>query len=677
MLRLSPLLCICLISVARAVYVIEMAVSLNGLADLTTPQRLSFRTAVATTAVVSVDAVSIVSVTAAAGRRRLFSASVRVDFEITTLDYATASDVGVRLRASYLSKDLNDNGLPVAAIVSGPSFRGHDYEMLTCGGCPDGQYLDGTCQECPEFSRVPPRVNAPDRSFCACEPGYTESGSLCTPCGFGFYKPQVSNATCTSCPANSSTAVDTAVDAAECLCLPGFYHDGNACIECGTGSFDSSLGNEACAGCAPNSTLVANSAGQYFCACDLGFTGPYGGPCQACAVGKYGSSTETSICVDCDAGKYNELDAATSVEFCIECPQNTSSSPGSGSSLACVCNAGFAAVRANADAAWTCNACEAGFYAVDTNSSYCTPCGPGTYSIATAAASADVCTECGDGYYSMDTGASECTLCPPNTWQNTSSAAAKSTLCEPCPAHSNHSVLGSTDVNDCVCSTGLYAVVDAGLSTCENCPPDSFCPGNNLYEPCPENSDTGGIEGSSTSTDCVCSAGYVGPDGGPCELCPVGRYCPGGDGTQPCRLHSNSSTGAKTPEECTCNPGYVSTTGGACMKCPPNSYCPGGEVENPCPGNSSSVPGSSNITQCWCNEGTWRGCIITADGDTLDGDGVPCTIDYTLACFDCDANDICVNNTMEHCMEHAVAPAGSHEIEACVCVDGYYNVNSP
>lgn len=28
-------------------------------------------------------------------------------------------------------------------------------------------------------------------------------------------------------------------------------------------------------------------------------------------------------------------------------------------------------------------------------------------------------------------------------------------------------------------------------------------------------------------------------------------------------------------------------------------------------------------------------------------------------------------------MEHAVAPAGSHEIEACVCIDGYYNVNSP
>ena len=873
-------LCLLMIPMISATYTVQMAVSLNGLSDLTTPQRDSFKLAVATTALVGVDKISIIGVTA--------SASAVVNFEINVQDYETASDVGIRLDATYLSEDLSSNGLPVATIVSGPSFENNDYQMISCLSCEEGQYLDTTCQECPQFSHTLPRVNAPDISHCMCDPGYKppaasasfnlvvsggkyrlsvdgeerpelhmfrgrrttvtwptspfphpftisetseydaapyafssvgsgettidiaadfagdklyyycseHSGMLvgeilvvddeCSPCGVGFFKGQLANVSCTICPTNSSTAIDNAVELSQCLCNPGFFRNNGECQECQAGKFKSDLSDAACTDCTSNSDSPANSILSTDCICNLGYIGPDGGPCVACVPGKYRSGADTSICEDCEPGFYNVLDAATSVDACLQCPLNThTSGSGSGSSLDCTCNAGFSASKADTDTAWTCDACTAGFYSLVSNSSECTACGPGTYSITQAASTADVCTECADGKYNVDTGRTECLFCPANTWQDTSAASAKSTPCEPCPASSSHSDVGVTDVNICICGPGVYKVVQTDLFTCEDCTAGDYCLGDNIrrecavnfyslagasqcsecaansqaivsvglispgqcqcvlgyegtshdscsacvegkYQPddytydstqtalrdgisitnetmavevtcvncaadlyadttgvsvctdCPVNTNTGGGEGSTDVTDCVCSASYFGPNGGPCELCPVGRFCPGGTNTQPCRAHSNSSVGSSAQEDCKCNPGWYSSAPGlTCQKCVPDSYCPGDQAVVACSDNSFSPAGSSSITQCWCNEGMWRGCIITADGDTLDGDGVPCTIDYTLACFDCDANDICVNNTMEHCMEHAVAPVGSHEIEACVCVDGYYNVNSP
>ena len=153
------------------------------------PLQIAFRRAVAITAQVDISAVSVNSynnhVAPSSFRRllsfrHLLSTSTEVSFFIQTTDYQTASAIGIRLQPVYMTEDLTSEGLPPATILSGPLFLGHDANLLTCVGCPEGQYLDGACRECPDFSSTQPRINAADVTFCVCEPGYTNTtGDAC------------------------------------------------------------------------------------------------------------------------------------------------------------------------------------------------------------------------------------------------------------------------------------------------------------------------------------------------------------------------------------------------------------------------------------------------------------------------------------------------------------------
>ena len=882
---------------ATSNYTVQMTVILASMdVSAFAPLQLAFRRAIASTAQVDISAVSVNSysnhVTSSSFRRllsfrHLLSTSTEVSFFIQATDYQTASAIGIRLKPVYMTEDLTSEGLPPATILSGPLFLGHDANLLTCVGCPEGQYLDGACRECPDFSSTQPRINAADITFCVCEPGYTNSTSdTCSVCGIGLFKPELDNVTCTSCPVNMNTVEQNAHSLEQCLCDPGYhrataaytllgqggvyklvgdsvsnptlqltrgqqtvvtwpngaqgYHPfwvsefpghgaaqstlatvGNGittinvpsdfqgslyyycqlhggmvgtmtigdpvCTVCAGGTYKHALGDEACTECPVNSDSDDNADALTDCTCNLGYIGPAGGPCVACVAGKYRSDVNTNICVGCPVGKYNELDASFDVGDCQQCPTNTNTySDGSGSSLDCVCNAGYEASRNNGDDSYTCTACAAGFYSLASNSSACAACGSGTYSTATAATTANVCTECPDGQYNVDTGKSECSLCPTSTWQDLFAPNTKANPCEACPTNSSHSELGTVDIHDCVCHAGYYKVqntfgrrlltitvftcevclagdfcpgdnsitdcpvnhwsyagsaqctecaansqgiVSQGLTTpeqcqciagfegnydnlctecptgmfqeldytydtlqlnlragitedspavpvtCQYCPEDTFCHllGSNVCFDCPANSESG--VGSDEQTDCVCKAGFVGPNGGPCEPCPVGFFCPGGTQATLCRLNSNSTIGVSTQAECLCNPGWYSVGAGTnCRKCEPDKYCPGDQALISCANNSFSPPGAASASACWCNEGMWRGCITLENGTRLDSTGAPCDIDYGLDCFSCGPNDICVNETLQHCPEHSVAPAGSHDPDACTCVDGYYNV---
>ncbi len=875
---LCGLLCLLLTPPCLASYSVIMAVNLPMSTEQFSAQEATFKQSIATTASVLASDVTILKVeeTTSPTRRllrRLLSASVQVDFSIYASDYDEAGAIGIRLQMGYLNEDFNANGLPAGTLSKEPSFADNDYAMLTCQGCPEGQYLDTVCRQCPAFSSTEPRVNAHEIDFCLCQPGYkppdvpssyamvynggffavsgeaeltptlrmvrgrrtvltwplthpfritteyahkgpvyagfNEAGYVdiagdapatlyyycdahphmgvgvievvndqCESCGIGLYKSTLQNTTCSDCPTHTSTQADNSTAQSDCLCVPGYYLKNNVCVVCEGGTFKETLGNQACLTCPDHSDSADNADAVTDCLCVLGYIGDPGGPCIACGPGTYRSNPNNNICDECPEDSYNELDAANSSEHCISCPPNTQSGSGSGSPLACVCDPGYAASRDSGDNAYTCTPCSTGHYAVQPNSSLCDPCGPGTYSTAIAATTADVCTECENGKYNVDTGQSECTACLPATWQNTSAINFQSHPCDSCPAHSNHSVSGSVDVHDCICNPGFYKVVQGDWFVCQLCTAGDYCVGDNTraecsvnfwslpgasvctecvensqavvshglispqqcqcvqgYEgqydancqacakghyqfldytydssqtelrqgfteetlavevdclPCPPNTfcndtacvqctncvqHTQSLEGSDDPTDCICQAGFFGPNGGPCALCPVGSFCPGGQHTQPCRVNSNSTTGAQSQGDCLCDPGFFSSTvAGFCHKCPPNSFCPGNQTVNTCSLDSFSPPGASSITQCWCTEGKWRGCILTEDGRSLNADGDDCDIDYTLACSDCGENNICRNNSLLHCQPNSTAPAGSHDPEACVCVQGFYAV---
>ena len=128
-------------------------------------------------------------------------------------------------------------------------------------------------------------------------------------------------------------------------------------------------------------------------------------------------------------------------------------------------------------------------------------------------------------------------------------------------------------------------------------------------------------------------------------------------------------------EDCKCDPGYVSTPDNlSCKKCPAGYYCHGDQHQAACSKNSSSVAGSHDIEACTCDAGMWHNCIQTQDGRFLDKDGHTCAIDWFLACQSCEANDICVNNTLRHCPVHSTAPPGSADEHDCVCDEVFFNV---
>ena len=193
--------------------------------------------------------------------------------------------------------------------------------------------------------------------------------------------------------------------------------------------------------------------------------------------------------------------------------------------------------------------------------------------------------------------------------------------------------------------------------------------------PCHANSSSGA--GSDAAEDCTCDAGFVGLDGDVCRLCEPGRFCPGGEVSVPCRLFAFSAPGASQEAECSCVSGYYSTNATApCQKCPPGAWCAGGVGYVPCANASTSAAGARAVQECFCEPGFWRGCTRTKDSAGHDAgfvgaDGQPCVLDFEQPCVQCGPNDVCVNDTLLHCPEHSLAPAGSDDAPDCVCEGGY------
>lgn len=213
--------------------------------------------------------------------------------------------------------------------------------------------------------------------------------------------------------------------------------------------------------------------------------------------------------------------------------------------------------------------CEVGTYKTTPGTHTCTSCYDFSSTPSTGATSIDSCTcntptyvddadgldvcDCAPGYY-YDT--DSCVLCGVNHYCiGGDTSIAVEIACTTVDSNSE-SISGSDDTGDCVCSKG-YILASGTCVACDEgqysdttgstvC---SVC-GNNLItvsiasvsegdciaeanhyksgtigEACPANSESN--QGSTSITDCTCSAGYFGPSGGPCANCPEGSYCTG------------------------------------------------------------------------------------------------------------------------------------------------------
>lgn len=558
-----------------------------------------------------------------------------------------------------------------------------------CTACPADTYNPAptgasltACLACPANAASP--QNSSLLTQCLCNLGYAgEPGQSCTPCAPGQYRENGAVYICEACPPNTFS-VRVAADSAgtclachantssgagsgsqrECVCNPGLYADAElSCAACAGGTYAPDFNSSACTPCEPGKFSAA-----------VGAAAPE--TCVVCAAGTFATAPGMTACVACPASTWQNASVpAQRAQTCAACPAHSSHARlGETDVFACECAAGY--WKRGVPPAFECSECLPGHFcpggdrlvpcAFNTFATgglvtECTPCAPLSRATANASLTGpeqcqclpgtegafhDACAACAPGLFQprdLAHGGAEAQpaelALQPESGAAVGAPAALATTCAPCPRHTFQNA--------------------SGASACV------ACPANSSTE----------LAASADATACHCDPGFFGVSGQACALCLANNFCPGATVMDPCRAHASAPAGADAQEDCKCNPGFVAPAPAApCALCPPSSYCPGDLAVLACAGASSSPPGAHAISACVCDAGHWRGCIQDAAGQYLDNALLPCAIDYSIACFVCEANDICYNETLKQCPEHSTAPAGSDEDRDCVCDPGFFGL---
>ena len=246
------------------------------------------------------------------------------------------------------------------------------------------------------------------------------------------------------------------------------------------------------------------------------------------------------------------------------------------------------------------------------------------------------------------------------------------------------------------------------------------------YEPDLAGDDPGGSGcgccGCCVGSDCNCPPNTLSPVGTKsiegCIAAP-NHFGPPGKAATPCSAGSSSSAGATSGTQCKCitATGHyqksvgTATTSTSCAACRSRSSCPQGKyltgtcggftdyVCEPCPlFSGTAAAGATSIGQCMCASGyfdrhpsstsvTCLPCKASCPrGQHLTG---TCSTSDDLQCTPCLNPKSCVANTYlsgtcagqadyicSPCPAHSTGPTGATEASQCVCVPGYYDVDS-
>ena len=388
---------------------------------------------------------------------------------------------------------------------------------------------------------------------------------------------------------------------------------------------------------------------------------------SACSASEYESTACTATtnrvctaCTTCTAGVNYRTGACTAGNTaCTACP---------------TCTAGdYKSVACTTTSAGTCASCPSGYYCTSGAANFC----PSDSNSPTGSSVITACT-CNAGYYGTNGGS--CTICPVGSYcpGGTSAVSCSSVI-------TGSSSLGgatSTSSSSCICNPG-YTGSNGG--PCTVCQPGYVCPGNgNMAILCSvyrANSYSIGGATSSTTSACVCNAGYYGTVS--CAICTTGSYCPGGTSKNLCPTNSNSPAGSLSSTSCVCIPGYYGDNGNTCSICTIGKFCIGGSTSSTCPSNSNSTAGAS---ACSCNAGYYGPnggptCVSCNYFSYSLANASACTCspgyaqDTPISCVPCSVGRYCILGSSTACPANSISPERSSTLSSCICNIGYSGPN--
>jgi len=569
----------------------------------------------------------------------------------------------------------------------------------SCTACGPGTYYSGTapyifnhCVNCPTHSESPEASYLIDH--CTCNPGYIrEQDNTCRDCQAGFYCPN--QITETPCNEGSSSA-PTSTTSNDCICSPGFVGPRNNCVRCPVDNYCS--GDASQIACPQHSTTVTVGGKSSIADC-------------ICNPGFYENNHQCIIC---------EVDHWCFNDEIIDCPANSSALQQQGQQGKCICNEFFrkdetvdnhcvlcgddlvchGSVDGLTDGVIEHCSLERPNHPASSNVNQRCVCPAGTYcddglSTDSCSASGDECNNCPENSYCFN---NQRTSCIPNAISPANSYNESQCQCKPgyyrslnndcvvCPVGSfctdevrtdcttfdsklTTASIGSSDRDQCICSTGFFRFNNSAL--CLLCPLDVYCPSeSDMLLPnvamCQPNEYTD-QRGSHLKTQCVCLAGFfLSEDSGAaaCLPCARGERCGGGTVIEE-GCHIENRTANIDHTSCVCMAGFQENQNIQCEECPPGFFKDvyGNHDCSLCPDGSYSF----NTTHCLpCRADS------SSSPDRL---SCPCNAPLQLQ------NDVCVlcdtdqfyENGCQDCPQHSstLGDPGEPGITSCHCNSGY------
>ena len=243
------------------------------------------------------------------------------------------------------------------------------------------------------------------------------------------------------------------------------------CSLCSKGTYSTEtaqISESTCSDCPAHTFSRVGSRQLTNCTCNNGYTGPDGAECGACEVGSFKDVNGTAACTLCAQGTYSTAEAGLSAFTCIKCASNATSSEGSGAITACKCNPGFSGPDGG-----ICSECAAGSYKDWLGNRSCSPCEPLSDSepasqlcscnAGSTGADQWSCVLCPAGSYKTTRGSVPCTACPALSNAPAGSTASLQCVC-------NAGTTGPDGGESCaLCQSGKYKPV-VGAAACQACP---------------------------------------------------------------------------------------------------------------------------------------------------------------------------------------------------------------